>query len=506
MATRAASSLIAQKLAFISKHSLYGTRVPLRGPTRRLSLVARDHRKWNSTGPSTGRLFTVPQTEGFQRQTRNTSHDRIGILLLLIGLGAFGTAFLFPPYRTTAFDAWVPISEYPTLDQYIRRLNYYTQKGDHLEVYDAASKALLECERLGLRSDEPFVIGLTEDCALAMMRLGLSKEVLLIMETALNACAVSLDYLASKEIDAEELNRDYLHRGSKIPPDMTMAEYEGYQWGRKSVFKSLVSLTKLKAEALSTEGDHDEAVEVLINLIVQIEEEMGQDYSRAPDFQHPDAALSKAEIFTIIDDFRAFLLSRDIERAIPFSQRTLAIAQAYDPDNSACATVDEMRWMAVNLSGAGVVVELREGSRTPKAVRLYDEAKQWSELALDRIVSIKAAGGSGRHHLVDLGNEEDIFPCDIARVALLYLLAGMALYVDNDQEAGRRLLEEGLELAKAIGTEGQIENAEDFLKDMEAGTIVGENLKRDGALFGYTQQLARGKLEAVSGQDDSTSE
>ncbi len=466
------------------------------------STVIKVCRQGNSTGLRPSRTSATSQRIGLHQQTANTSHDRIRLLLLLTVIGTLAVAFSFSANKKTVFDSWVPISEYPTLDQYIRRLNYYAQKGDHLEVYDAAQKALQECERLGLRADEPFVIGLTEDCALALRSLGLNKEVLLIMETALDACVVGLDYLASKGIDAEELNRDYLSRGSKIPADVTLAEYEGYQWGRKSVFKSLVSLTKLKAEALSAEGDHDEAVDTMIDLIVQLEEEMGQDYSRAPDFQHPDAALSKAEIFTTIEEFRAFMLSRDIERALPFSQRTLAIAQAYDPDNSSCATVDEMRWMAVNLSGAGVAVELREGSRTPEATRLYDEARQWSELALDGVASIKAAGGSGRHYLVDLGDSDDIFPCDIARVALLYLLAGMAIHIDKDEKEGRRLLEEGLDLAKLIGTEGQIENAEGFLKDMDAGIIASEeNIKRDGALFGYTNHLTRGKLEAHDSGD-----
>ena len=45
----------------------------------------------------------------------------------------------------------------------------------------------------------------------------------------------------------------------------------------------------------------------------------------------------------------------------------------------------------------------------------------------------------------------------------------MSLFIDKDEKEGRRLLEEGLSLAKPLGAESQIKNAEGFLKDMDAG-------------------------------------
>ena len=76
--------------------------------------------------------------------------------------------------------------------------------------------------------------------------------------------------------------------------------------------------------------------------------------------------------------------------------------QSTENERKTCAVVDAMRWLAINLSGAGTDLELREGNRTARVIEFYSEARQWAEQALEIAASIKASGDSGNHPLMRL--------------------------------------------------------------------------------------------------------
>ena len=416
---------------------------------------------------------------------------------------------LSPPQSKARFDGHNFGDEDPwsKVDHLIRRAAFYADKGDHAEVYEAMQLALQECDRLGLRTDEPFVLRIYQDSARALFKQGLHEEALETLQHIPEVCRVALRDLGEKGIDADEVHKDYLDRSSKIAPDMTLEEYEAYQWGRRSWFKLLVQSEVMRAQILSADGNEEQAIDKVVSVIIVIEEEMKHDYARAPDFPDPNGSLSKVEIFSILQLLRGVLLWRGIERALPFSQRILALMQATGKERKTCSVVDAMRWLAINLSGAGADLELREGKRTAKVSQLYSEAKQWAEQALDIAASIKASGDSGDHPLVGPSHSDGPVLCDANCVAILNLLAGMSLFVDKDEKEGRRLLEEGLSLAQPLGAQSQRENAEGFLKDLDAGTVGSEDtLIRDEELFGYTQRLARERRKEGPRDDDDPKE
>lgn len=401
----------------------------------------------------------------------------------------------FDGHNSDDKDSWSKI------DRLLRRATFYADKGDHAEVYEAMQLALQECKRLGLRADEPFVLRIYLDSARALFKQGLHEEALETLQHIPEMSKVALRDLDKKGIDADEVCRDYLDRSSKIAPDMTLEEYEAYQWGRMCWFKLVVESEMMRAQILSANGDEEQSITVVISVVVAIEEEMKHDYARAPNFPDPDGSLSKVEIFSILELLRGVLLSRSIDRALPFSQRVLALMQSTEDERKTCAVVDAMRWLAVNLSGAGTDLELREGKRTVRVHELYSEARQWAEQALDMSASIQASGDNGEHPLVRSSDPDEPLLCYANCVAILNLLAGMAIFIDHNEKEGRRLLEEGLKLAKPLGAQVQIENVEGFLKDLDAGTVGSEETRvRDGELFGYTQRLARERRKESSGQ------
>lgn len=262
----------------------------------------------------------------------------------------------------------------------------------------------------------------------------------------------------------------------------------------------------MSAQILSVDGNEDQAVDRVISVVVAIEKEMKHDYSRAPDFPDPYGSLSKLEIFSVLELLRSVLMWRSIDRALPFSQRILALMQSTEADQQTCAVVDAMRWLAINLSGYGAELELREGNRTAKVSQLYTEARQWAEQALETAASIKASGGNGEHSLLGPSHSDEP-ACEAFCVAILNLLAGMSLFIDKDETEGRRLLEEGLSRSRPLGAHAQMENAEGFLKDLDAGTVGSEETNiRDGELFGYTQRLGRERRKDSTGADEGQRE
>ena len=415
------------------------------------------------------------------------------MLATSVGALLFWTALVVPPnkvrYDGHGFGDDDQLSE---VNRLLRRATFYADKGEHAEVYEATQLALQECDRLGLRTDEPFVLRIYLDSARALFKQGLHEDALEALQHIPEVCRVALHDMNKKGIDADEVYQNYLDRSTKIAPDMTLEEYEAFQWGRMSWFKLLVESEMMRAQILSARGSEEESIQVVISVVVAIEEEMKHDYSRAPDFPDPNGSLSKVEILSILDLLRGVLMWRDIDRALPFSQRVLALMQSTGTEQKTCAAVDAMRWLAINLSGAGADLELREGSRTAKANQFYSEARQWAEQALDMSTSIKASGERGGHPLMASADSDEPILCSANCVAILNLLAGMSIFIDKDEKEGRRLLEEGLRLAKPLGAQAQIDNAKSFLKDMNAGTLGSEHtLIRDGELFGYTHRLNR---------------
>src|SRR2546423_10228200 len=416
------------------------------------------------------------------------------ILLIASASALFLWTALAPPPAKARFDGHDLINDesWSRVDRLLRRATFYADKGDYAEVYEAMQLALQECDRLGLRIDEPFVLRIYQDSARALFRQGLHEEALQTLEHIPEMCRAALRDLDEKGIDADEVNKDYLNRSSEIAADMTLEEYEAYKWGRMSWFKLLVESEMMRAQILSAGGNEEQAIDKVISVVIAIEQEMGHDYARAPDFADPNGSLSKVEIFSILELLRGVLLWRGIERAMPFSQRILALMQSTANEQQTCRVVDAMRWLAINLSGAGADMELREGKRTAKVNQFYSEARQWAEQAMDISASIKASGDSGDHPLMGPSDPDGPVLCEANCVAILNLLAGISLFIDKDAKDGRRLLEEGLRLAKRLDAQGQIENAESFLRDLDAGTVGSEEtLVRDGELFGYTQRLER---------------
>jgi tetratricopeptide (TPR) repeat protein len=435
----------------------------------------------------------------------NTAPQRRLLLLIASASALLLWTALTPSPAKIRFDGhnYGEDDPWSEVNRLLRRATFYADKGNHAEVYEAMQLALQECDRLGLRTDEPFVLRIYQDSARALFKLGLHEDALETLQHIPETCRASLQDLDEKGIGADEVDQHYLDRSSKIAPEMTLEEYEAYQWGRMSWFKLLVESEMMRAQILSADGKEEESIGVVISVVVAIEEEMKHDYTRAPDFPNPNGSLSKVEIFSILELLRGVLLWRDIDRALPFSQRVLALMQSTENERKSCAVVDAMRWLAINLSGAGADLELREGNRTARVSELYSEARQWAEQALDISASIKASGDSGEHPLMGPSDPDGPVICNANCVAILNLLAGMAIFIDNDEKEGRRLLEEGLRLAKPLGAQAHIENAEGFLKDLDAGTVGSEEtLIRDGELFGYTQRLGRERRKESSGADE----
>jgi tetratricopeptide (TPR) repeat protein len=438
-------------------------------------------------------------------QAYTTSQNRLVILIASASAVLLWT--LSPPSSPTRtrFDSpnFRDEDQWSRVNHLLRRATFYADKGDYAEVYEATQLALEECDRLGLRIDEPFVLRIYLDSAGALFKQAMHEEALDTLQLIPEMCKEALRDLDEKGIDADEVHQNYLGRSRKIAPDMTLEEYEAYKWGRMSWFKLLVESEMMRAQILSASGNEERSIGVVISVVVAIEQEMGHDYSRAPDFPDPNGALSKVEIFSILELLRGVLMWRGIDRALPFSQRILALMQSTEDERKTCAVVDAMRWLAINLSGAGTDLELREGNRTARVIQLYSEARQWAEQALEIAASIKASGDSGNHPLIGFSEPDEQVLCDANCVAILNLLAGMSLFIDKDEKEGRRLLAEGLSLAKPLGAESQIKNAEGFLKDMDAGTVGSEDTNiRDGELFGYTQRLERERGAKSSGVDN----
>jgi tetratricopeptide (TPR) repeat protein len=439
-----------------------------------------------------------------RRQANNPPPRRLFLLIASASALLLWTA-LGPPPTKVRFDGHNfgdddPLSK---VNRLLRRATFYADKGEHAEVYEAMQLALQECDRLGLRTDEPFVLRIYQDSARALFKQGLHQEALDTLKRIPEMCRVALRDLDEKGIDADEVYQDYLDRSSKIAPDMTLEEYEAFQWGRMSWFKLLVESEMMRAQILSAGGKEEESIKVVISVVVAIEEEMKHDYARAPDFPDPNGSLSKVEILSILELLRGVLLWRDIDRALPFSQRVLALMQSTDNEQKTCAVVDAMRWLAINLSGVGADLELREGSRTSRVSEFYSTARQWAEQALELSAAIKASGASGDHPLVQPSGPNEPILCSANCVAILNLLAGMSIFIDKDEKEGRRLLEEGVRLAKPLGAQAQIENAQGFLKDLDAGSVGSDDtLIRDGELFGYTHRLDRERRKESSETED----
>ena len=441
------------------------------------------------------------------RRPHTLFHSRLLVLIAsataLLSWNAFA-----PPNNKTRFDGpnFTNDDKFTKVGLLLRRAAFYAEKDEHAEVYEATQLALQECNRLGLRTDEPFVLRIFLNSARALFKQGQHAEALERLQQISKTCMVALRDLDEKGIDADEVSKDYLDRSSKIPRDMSYQEYDAFQWGRMSWFKLQVESSMMSAQILSTDGNEDQAVDKVISVVVAIEKEMKHDYSRAPDFPDPNGPLSKLEIFSVLELLRSVLMWQSIDRALPFSQRILALMQSTEADQKTCAVVDAMRWLAINLSGYGAELELREGNRTAKVSQLYTEARQWAEQALDTAASIEASSGNGEHRL--MGPSDSNEPaCEAFCVAILNLLAGMSLFIDKDETEGRRLLEEGLRRSRPLGTQAQIENAEGFLKDLDAGTLGSADTHvRDGELFGYTQRLGRERRKDSSGADEDQSE
>ena len=441
------------------------------------------------------------------RQPHNIFHSRLLILIASATALFLWNAFA-PPTNKTRFDghSFVNDDRFSKVGLLLRRAAFYAEKDEHAEVYEAMQLALQECNRLGLRTDEPFVLRILLDSARALFKQGQHEEALERLQQISETCRVALRDLDEKGIDADEVSKDYLERSSKIPRDMTYQEYDAFQWGRMSWFKLQVESSMVSAQILSADGNEDQAVDKVISVVVVIEKEMKHDYSRAPDFPDPNGPLSKLEIFSVLELLRSVLMWRRIDRALPFSQRILALMQSTEADQQTCAVVDAMRWLAINLSGYGAELELREGSRTAKVTQLYTEARQWAEQALEIAASIKASGANGEHSLMG-PSDSDEPPCEAFCIAILHLLAGMSLFIDKDETEARRLLEEALSRSRPLGAQAQIENAEGFLKDLDAGTLGSEDTNiRDGELFGYTQRLGRERRKDSSGADEEQRE
>jgi tetratricopeptide (TPR) repeat protein len=462
------------------------------------------HQIRNHTTSLPGKSSATASITTVVRQGNTTPQTRLIILIASVSALLFWNALGPPPIKARfdghGFGADDPLSK---VNRLLRRATFYADKGDHAEVYEAMQLALQECDRLGLRTDEPFVLRIYQDSARALFKQGLHEEALETLQHIPELCTVALQDLDKKGIDADEVYQIYLDRSSEIAPDMTLEEYEAFQWGRMSWFKLLIESEIMRAQILSAGGNEEESIKVVISVVVAIEGEMKHDYSRAPDFPDPNGSLSKKEILSILELLRGVLLWRDIDRALPFSQRVLALMQSTEDARKTCAVVEAMRWLAINLSGAGADLELRERSRTAKVSQFYSEARQWAEQALDMSASIKASGDSGDHPLTGPSGLDEPILCNANCVAILNLLAGMSIFIDKDEKEGRRLLEEGLRLAKPLGAHAQIENAEGFLRDLDAGTVGSEEtLIRDGELFGYTQRLGRERRKERSEADD----
>jgi hypothetical protein len=460
----------------------------------------RNHQTRYYASPLPGKRSATASITAIARQGNIAPHNRLIVLIAFASALLVWTTLGPPPNKARCdghdFGDGDQLSE---VNRLLRRATFYADKGEHAEVYEATQLALQECDRLGLRTDEPFVLRIYLDSASALFKQGLHDDALETLQHIPEMCRVALHDMSKKGIDADEVYQNYLERSSKIAPDMTLEEYEAFQWGRMSWFKLLVESEMMRAQILLAEGNEEESIQVVISVVVAIEEEMKHDYSRAPDFPDPNGSLSKVEILSILELLRGVLMWRDIDRALPFSQRVLALMQSTGTEQKTCAAVDAMRWLAINLSGAGADLELREGRRTTKVDRFYSEARQWAEQALDLSVSIKASGERGDHPLMASSDPDEPILCSANSVAILFLLAGMSIFIDKDEKEGRRLLEEGLRLAKPLGAESQIDNAKGFLKDMEAGRLGSEEtLVRDGELFGYTHRLNRERRKESS--------
>ena len=426
--------------------------------------------------------------------------------LLLGALGAFGafvgweTASAASGLRFDALDSLDGDDEesdsvssdpsYQLLQQYLRRVKYYVNKGDHAEVYVALQLALTEARK---QKRTRLTFDILHDSAVALSRQELYQDAVNYLQTPIDILKRTVQTLDDMGFDAEEATKQYLGRGQKIAKDMSRTEYEDMQWERRDTFKELVKFETLKCEILSGTGNDAEHVGAVSSLIYLMEKEMGSDFARAPNFAHADDALSKTEIFDTIKALRGQIWStQPLEASLPLSQRMLALEQAIDGEKTSCPQIEAIRWLSINLAGAAVDTEIRQGNRAPKVEQMYTEARQWNELALE--LGRQMRDRRGREKKDDpLWNEN----CDYTCIAMYWHLAGIAMFIEKDMKAGRMLMDEGLELARTFAPDEWVRPAESFVEDMDAGTLGREETAdRDGELFGYCNRLEREKPKA----------
>jgi len=299
--------------------------------------------------------------KGHEYRTHEIYRSRLPLLLVLLGVGAVWTANVYS--RANIVRSGTQIATIADI------VNYYGENGDHMEVLRITEPVWEEVRRQGIPFDEPSILRLTHQTTLALFELGYQKEALEVIESAYGACIAALEDFISKGIDRQEILQDYPDRNSEVQPDVSLKDYAQSQFRRKAIFEILFELEALKAHMLSTSEEEEQSLNVLAKLIVQIERDMSQ-ITRAPNFPGKRGSLSKVEILKFLDSFRAVQFSRDPGRGIPLSQRILAFLESAELERSACATMDQMRVLTINLSGTAVDLEIRDGSRPAVARRL----------------------------------------------------------------------------------------------------------------------------------------
>ena len=435
-----------------------------------------------------------------RHQKSNNGDSAKRYALLLGAFGAFGAFIGWGTGSASAvrFDALDSLdgddeesnsvstdSSYQLLQQYLRRVKYYVNKGDHAEVYVALQLALTEARK---QKKTKLTFDILHDSAVALSRQELYEDAVNYLQTPIGILKGTVRALDDMGFDAEEATKQYLGRDQKIAKDMSKTEYEDMQRERRDTFKELVKFETLKCEILSGTGDDAQHVHAVSALIYLIEKEMGPNFALAPNFAHADDSLSKTEIFDTIKALRSQIWStQPLEASLPLSQRMLALEQAIDGGKTSCPQIEAIRWLSINLAGAAVDAEIRKGNRTPEVEQLYTEARQWNELALE--LGRQMRDRRGREKKDDpLWNEN----CDYTCIAMYWHLAGIAMFIEKDMKAGRDLMEEGLELARTFAPDEWVRPAETFVEDMDAGTLSREETAdRDGELFGYCNRLER---------------
>src|SRR4051794_25248683 len=133
-------------------------------------------------------------------QAYPTSKNRL-VILIASASAVLLWALSPPPSSTrTRFDSpdFRDEDQWSRVNRLLRRATFYADKGDYAEVYEATQLALEECDRLGLRIDEPFVLRIYLDSAGALFKQGMHEEALDTLQLIPETCKVALRDLDEK--------------------------------------------------------------------------------------------------------------------------------------------------------------------------------------------------------------------------------------------------------------------------------------------------------------------